>query len=177
MKRMNSFRVGRILAVLSVIIMATACDGDTPSPPTSRIVLPDGDYVLTISLGILPPIGGSPTFCMISPGPQVTTAGFPIRVTGSGQSWTVRMPQPSGPGGGSLEMTFSAADTAVTGTIAGNARSADDAVALTIPSATSFSGTERSPSTLGGQIAGDVRLESGQSGLTCRGSVWTLAPR
>src|SRR5688500_6313245 len=85
--------------------MATACGGDTPTSPTANLVLPAGDYVLTISLGTLPPIGGTPTFCMLPPsGPISATAALPVRVTRSGNSWIIGMRQPSGPSGGSLRM-------------------------------------------------------------------------
>jgi hypothetical protein len=170
-------RVRWIRVVLAVAVMATACDRGSPNAPTEAIALADGDYVLNISLGFLPRIGGSPVFCMIAQGPTTATAGFPVRVTGSGQTWTVRMPQPSGPGGGSLEMTLTAHASTLTGTISGAARTADAAVALTIPVPTSLSVTERSANNLDGQIEGDARLESGQGTLTCRSSIWALAPR
>jgi hypothetical protein len=174
--RTNS-RVRWMRAVLAVALISTACDGGNPNAPTENVALVDGDYVLTISLGLLPRIGGSPVFCMIAQGPASTTSEFPVRVTGAGQTWTVRMPQPSGPGGGSLEMTLTAKASSMTGTIAGAARTADDAVALTIPAPTSLTVTERSANNLDGQIEGDARLESPQGAITCRSSIWAIAPR
>jgi hypothetical protein len=175
-ERRNS-TVRRMCVVLAVAIMATSCDRGNPNAPTEGVALADGDYVLTISLGLLPRIGGSPVFCMIAQGPTTATAGFPVRVTGAGQTWTVRMAQPSGPGGGSLEMTLTANASSKTGTISGAARTADDSVALTIPVQTSLTVTERSANNFDGQIEGDARLESGQGTLTCRSSIWAIAPR
>ena len=87
------------------------------------------------------------------------------------------MPQPSGPGGGSLVMTLAANGGSMTGTIAGAARTADDSVALTISAPTSLTVTERSANHLDGQIEGDARLESGQGTIICRSSIWAIAPR
>jgi hypothetical protein len=173
----------RTLAVSLLVAIATSC-GKTPTSPSEAIVLPDGDYVLTIALGTLPPIGGSPTFCMqsVPSGPLSMTATLPVRVSRSGERWTVRMSQASGPGGGSLLMSIGAragsGSTAVLeGTIEGSGRTADDALTATLVSPTTFIGTQETANTARGQIAGDVRVEGSQGSLTCRSVNWTLAPR
>lgn len=177
----SSFRARWMLVALVAVTLA-GCNGPTPSAPTSpsAIALPDGDYLLTISLGFLPPIGGSPVFCMsTAPGQSLSTRGvFPVRLARSGQGWTIRMPQSSGAGGGSLEIRLTAAGSTVTGTISGTARTADEAVTLTMPSPTPLSGSQQASSnTIDGQIEGDVRLETDRGGITCRPGSWMLAPR
>jgi hypothetical protein len=176
------FGVKRIPAISLLALIATAC-GSTPTSPSGAIVLPDGDYVLSISLGTLPPIGGSPTFCMSTPsGPLSMTATLPVRVTRSGDRWTVRMPQASGPGGGSLHMSIAAqaasgGTSVLEGTIEGSGRAADDSVTATVVSPTTVSGTLPTANMARGQIAGDVRLEAAQGSLTCRSVSWMLSQR
>jgi hypothetical protein len=178
-------RTARRWVGVVVVLLSAGCN-DPPTSPSDSIILPDGDYVFTISLGTLPPIGGSPTFCMASPGaPLSSSAPLPVRVTRADGTWTIRMPEASGPGGGSLQVTFTAATDrntigalpAVSGTVEGLGQSADGAISVTIPAATALSGTQPSANTMRGQINGDVRLENAQGTLSCRSPVWALGPR
>jgi hypothetical protein len=168
-----------------LFLLTSACNGNSSTSPSDLIALPDGNYSLTISPGTLPPIGGSPTFCMSNPGgPLSMNISLPVVVTRSAEGWMVRMPQASGPGGGTLQMTVAAASErgsngvpAVVGRIEGLALSSDGSLTLTIPEPSAISGTQPSTNTLRGQIQDSARVESAQGSLTCRASVWTLGPR
>jgi hypothetical protein len=167
----------RLLTVLAIAVTVSACDNDNPGAPTSANTLPSGDYVLRVTVGNLPPIGGPPLFCGGTAGNLSATGAFPVRVTGSGGTWMVQMPQSSGPGGGSLQISLSGSGTLVSGTITGSARTADGAVSVTVSVPTALSGTVQSTTTVVGQINGNTQLETARGTVTCTAGGWTLDPQ